>query len=66
MDCVAKLAAEAKHCLWEEKWDRPKDWADARKHTREYLAGVAHELGFQENEISAAVDEALTAAGTTP
>lgn len=37
-----------------------------RKKTREVLAERAGELGFQENEISAAVDEALTAAGTTP
>ncbi len=66
MDRAAKLAAEAKQCLWEEKWDVPKEWADARKHTRDYLAEVARELDFSDLEISAAVDEALTAAGTTP
>lgn len=66
MDRAAKLAKEAKQCLWDEKWDPPKEWANARKHTREYLIEVAREFGFSDLEISAAVDEALTSAGTTP
>jgi hypothetical protein len=65
MDRAAKLAAEARDCLEFEKVGGYSPEA-ARASTRDMLAIVAFDLGFANNEISAAVDEALTAAGTTP
>ncbi len=61
MDRAAKLAAEARHCLWEEIYE-----GRSRSATRAHLANYAAHLGFAPNEISAAIDEALTAAGATP
>lgn len=62
MDRATKLAAQARDCL---RFERERYYWK-REATRECLAGGAHDLGFASNEISAAVDEALTAAGTTP
>ncbi len=68
MDRAAKLAAEARLCLYEEKWDFPKGWTmeERRADTRAHLANYAAKLGIPENERSARIDEALTAAGATP
>jgi hypothetical protein len=65
MDRAAKLAAEARDCLRLER-ESGIHWKAAREATRQCLAEAANDLGFAHNEISAAVDEALTAAGTTP
>jgi len=65
MDRAAKLAAEARDCVRFER-ESGVHWKAAREATRECLAEVAADLGFSDLEISAAVDEALTAAGTTP
>ena len=66
MDRAAKLAAEARDCLEFEKIGGYSPEA-ARASTRDMLAIVAEELGYStELEISAAIDEALTAAGATP
>lgn len=62
MDRAAKLAAEAKVCVIDEA-----RYAEAqRRATRDILASKARKFGVPENEISAAVDQALTDAGTTP
>jgi hypothetical protein len=68
MDRAAKLTAEARFCLYEEKWDFPKGWTqeERRADTRAHLANYAAKIGLPDLEISAAVDEALTEAGTTP
>ena len=56
MDRVAQLAEEADFQLLCEVWeDDPK----SREATRAVLADAARELGFPENEISAAIDTAL-------
>lgn len=55
MDRVAQLAKEADHFI---RWER-RAAELARQSTREVLADYARELGFQENEISAAIDTAL-------
>ena len=66
MDRAAKLAKCAKALLGDEK-AFPLVPADKnREITRFVLGEMAGSLGFAPNEISAAVDEALTAAGTTP
>jgi hypothetical protein len=65
MDRTAKLAAEARDCLEFEKFGGYSQEA-MRSATREVLSTIAASLGFSHLEISAAVDEALTAAGTTP
>lgn len=65
MDRAAKLAAEAREYLANEVcWSGSRD--HARQVTRICLAECATDLGFAPNEISAAIDEALTAAGATP
>jgi len=67
MDRAAKLAAEARDFLQFERQHAHRFTADwAREVTRETLADRAVELGFSNLEISAAVDQALTDAGTTP
>jgi len=68
MDRAAKLAAEARVCLRDEEAMQGVLSADAnRKITRGYLGARARRLGLSEfTEISAAIDEALTAAGATP
>lgn len=58
MDRVAQLAAEAEICLRFER-ECAVHWKAARASTRECLAEVARELGFDPREISAAVDTAL-------
>lgn len=65
MDRAAKLAKEAKDCLELEKTGLYSQEV-ARTASRDVLATIARHLGFSDLEISAAVDEALTAAGTTP
>ncbi len=65
MDRVAQLAAQARRMLEFEK-DSLVGFEAARMTTRQMLREEAEDLGFAPNEISAAVDEALTAAGTTP
>lgn len=65
MDRAAKLAAEARECVRMER-ESGFDVSFARTITRASLAYVAEEYGFAPNEISAAIDEALTAAGATP
>jgi hypothetical protein len=65
MDRVVKLAAKArKHLQFEAESQYSREVA--RMTTRTMLCEEAAELGFAWNEVSAAVDEALTAAGTTP
>lgn len=65
MDRKAKLAAEArKHLQFEAESQYSREVA--RMTTRTMLCEEAAELGYAWNEISAAVDEALTSAGTTP
>lgn len=68
MDRAAKLAAEAKRELaFEQKMVGNGCEADAaRNSTRYVLAMFAWDFGFSSIEVSAAVDEALAAAGTTP
>lgn len=67
MDHAAKRAAELASAA---RIYVPREITSAgvwtRKDTREYLVEIAEQLGFSDLEISAAVDEALTAAGTTP
>ncbi len=65
MDRAAKLAAEAREYLELGPlcFLSPEN---ALKATRKVLAVSAECLGFAPNEISAAVDQALTDAGTTP
>ncbi len=65
MDRVAKLANYARRMLEFEK-DSLVSREAARMTTRQMLCDDAELMGFAPNEISAAVDEALTAAGTTP
>lgn len=64
MDRAAKLAAAARwHVARELAEKSPK----SREVTRSCLAVLAETLGLSERrEISAAVDQALTDAGTTP
>lgn len=67
MDRAAKLAADARDFLMFERHYADRYTAEqARGITRAALAGRAEEYGFAPNEISAAVDQALTDAGTTP
>jgi hypothetical protein len=67
MDRAAKLATYAESLVHDEGVFCDVLSADANRHiTREALAYRAKRLGFSDLEISAAVDEALTAAGTTP
>jgi hypothetical protein len=66
MDRAAKLAALAGLYLGAEMGLGAADPELARQVTRRRLAFDASNLGFSDLEISAAVDEALTAAGTTP
>jgi hypothetical protein len=65
MDRAAKLATQARRMLEFEK-DSLVSREAARMTTRTMLCEEAVELGYEWNEISAAVDEALTSAGTTP
>lgn len=65
MDRKAQLSAEARKMIQfeaESQYSREV----ARMTTRQMLCEDAADMGFAWNEISAAVDEALTAAGTTP
>lgn len=67
MDRAAKLAEEARIFLHFERDHAHKlDAEPARACTREALVECAAELGFSPLEISAAVDQALKDAGTTP
>jgi hypothetical protein len=69
MDRAAKLAGFAKEFLqFEQEVTRTHrvQPLGARDTTRGALAMAAEDLGFSPNEISAAVDQALTDAGTTP
>ena len=69
MDRDARLAKEAATCLrFEKEWTAAGKGlaAPARHITRETLAECADELGFSAAEIEAAINAALTAAGTTP
>ncbi len=70
MDRAAKLAALAalagRFIRSEVHWRELVDADENRRITRRELAAHAEKLGFANNEVSAAVDEALTAAGTTP
>ncbi len=69
MDRAAKLAAFAADRMKTERTWMEVDaglFAAARHTTRTFLAYRAERLGFAPNEISAAIDEALTAAGATP
>lgn len=68
MDRAAKLAEATRHELLEEKCSiqcgvSPEN---TRATTRRVLGSLAFRLGFAPNEISAAIDQALTDAGTTP
>jgi len=65
MDRAAKLATYARRMLEFER-DSPRSFEAKRTTTRAMLCEEAETLGFAPNEISAAVDEALTSAGTTP
>lgn len=65
MDRVAQLAAYARRMIQFEQ-DSLVSLEAARMTTRQMLCEDAEAMGFAPNEISAAVDEALTAAGTTP
>lgn len=65
MDRVAKLAAQARRMLQFET-ESLVSFEAARATTRQMLCEDAELLGFASNEISAAVDEALTSAGATP
>lgn len=65
MDRTAQLTTYARRMLEFER-DSPRSFEAKRMTTRTMLCEEAVELGFAWNEISAAVDEALTAAGTTP
>lgn len=65
MDRVAQLAAKARKYLQFEA-ESPYSREVARMTTRATLCQEAAELGYAWKEVSAAVDEALTAAGTTP
>lgn len=65
MDRAAKLANYARWMLEFER-DSPSGFEAKRTTTRVMLTDEAIDLGFAPNEISAAVDEALTQAGTTP
>lgn len=65
MDRVAQLAAKArKHLQFEAESQYSREVA--RMTTRTMLCEEAVDLGYAWNEISAAVDEALTSAGTMP
>lgn len=65
MDRAAKLAAEARQYLANEVcWHGQRE--QARQVTRLCLIECARDHGFSDLEISAAVDEALTTAGTMP
>lgn len=67
MDRAAKLAEVARLFVRSEAHWREFGGADEnRRITRRELAAHAAKFGFSDLEISAAVDEALTAAGTTP
>ncbi len=66
MDRAAKLADLAGLYLAAEMTLGAHDPELARQITRRRLAFNASDYGFSDLEISAAVDEALTAAGTTP
>ena len=67
MDRAAKLAAEARVFLqFEQEMTHKLDSATCRAITRDSLIKLAGNYGFSDLEISAAVDEALTQAGTTP
>ena len=65
MDRAAHLALIAREILPFEAKAGPAA-SYARDITRAALVRCAEELGYANNERSAAVDEALTAAGTTP
>ncbi len=65
MDRAAKLAEHARVCLEMER-EYPLCPVGNRPATRAVLADIAERLGFSDLEISAAVDQALTDAGTTP
>ena len=58
MDRVAQLAEEADVRIAQEDWRKFVQPA-SRETTRRKLANKARELGFPENEISAAIDTAL-------
>lgn len=65
MDRAAKLAAEAREYLANEVcWSGSRE--QARQVTRICLAECAADFGFATNEISSAIDQALTDAGATP
>lgn len=67
MDRAAKLADYAEALLCDEEAFHGILSADGnRTITREALVECAAELGFSPLEISAAVDQALKDAGTTP
>lgn len=66
MDRVAKLAAEARKLVKLERTCARDELGEARRIVRFVLASKAFGFGFADNEISAAVDEALTTAATTP
>lgn len=63
MDRAAKLAAEAVRQIHLE---RGSSSPYGRRITRAKLIMKAKDLGIPDLEISAAVDQALTDAGTTP
>jgi hypothetical protein len=65
MDRAAKLADYARRMLEFER-DSPSSFEAKRMTTRTMLCEEAVELGYSYNEVSAAIDEALTQAGTTP
>jgi hypothetical protein len=65
MDRAAKLADHARQMLHFEQ-ESFASFEAKRMTTRQMLCEEAEDLGFAPNEISAAVDEALTAAGQTP
>jgi len=67
MDRAAKLAEQARESLKSEvNWSDFITADENRRITRDTLAWEARRLGFSSLEISAAVDQALTDAGTTP
>ena len=65
MDRAAKLAASARRMLHFEQ-ESSASFEAKRMTTRQMLCEDAESMGFAPNEISAAVDQALTDAGTTP
>lgn len=64
MDRAAKLAETARLLI--DRETAPPGNYEARRDTRDKLAAEAERLGFPPNERSAAIDQALKDAGTTP